>query len=253
MKLKVLTEEGLELLEHNIAANINHYQKQSNEWIYEFLGDEGYIKEFHTEVPDFELKVNKGDSSNADIENVKTIYSNLKFLTNEQASDPGFWTGIIHLNFWGFMYNRWEVKEKEQSLKNIEGRYFISAANSHRRSLIINIISKYWWVGRKLYNEDADDPFNLLQFFKSDYTTKSHTLFSSSYANNDEIIRFIIEGLIELEEEIGRILTRIEFRKVLVYLNILGGINVLDYFSKEELKNRIKDNFYKEIKLVPST
>ena len=253
MKLKVFTEEGLELLEHNIASNINHYQKESNEWIYDFLGNDSYIKEFHTEVPDFELKIDKKDSSLADLENVKTIYSNLKFLTNEQASDPRFWTGLTHLNFWEFMYSRWEVEEKGQNIENIEGRYFIGIGNGQRRSLIINIISKYWWVGRKLYNEDTDLPFGLLEFFKSDYTTKSHTLFSSSYVNNDEIIRFVIEGLIELEGEIERKLTRLEFRRVLVYLNILGGINVLDYFEKEELKNRIKDNFYKNMEPVATT
>lgn len=247
MKLKVFTEEGLELLEHNIAANINHYQEQSNQWIYEFLCDEGNIKEFHTEVPDFELKIDKNDPAKADIENVKIIYSNLRFLTNEQASDARFWTGLTHLNFWGFMHNRWEVQEKKQTLKNIGGRYFIGLNNSHRRSLIINIISKYWWVGRKLYNEDSDDPFDLLKYFQLDYTTKTHTLFSSNFTNNDEIIRFVIEGFIDLEKEIGRRLTRVEFRELLVYLNILGGINLLDYFSKDELKNRIKDNFHKKI------
>lgn len=250
MKLKVFTEVGLELLEHNIDANIKHYQKATNQWIYDFFGDEEYIKEFHTEIPDFELKIDKKDASNADIENVKTIYTNLKFLTNEQASDNRFWTGLTHLNFWKFMYDRWEVKEKGQTLKNIKGRYFINMANSHRRSLIVNTISKYWWIGRKLYDESLEEPFYFLKYFESDYSTKSHNLLSSSYANNDEIIKYTVESLIELEEEIERGLTRAEFRNIMRYLNILGGISVLDYFSKDELKDRIKVRFYKDVKVT---
>lgn len=249
MKLKVFTEEGLELLEHNIDGNLKHYQKPSNKWIYDFLGHEEYIKEFHTEVVDFELKVDKRDSSKADIENVKTIYKNLEFITNEQASDARFWTGLTHLNFWEFMHERWEVEEKGQTIKNIKGRYFINISSSYRRSLIVNTISKYWWVGRKLYDKGSLDPFWLLKYFESDYAMRTFILLSSSYANNDDVIRFTLETIIELEKELGRRLTRQEFRSIMRYLNILGGISVLDYFGKEELKDKIKDRLYKEVEV----
>lgn len=120
-------------------------------------------------------------------------------------------------------------------------------ANSHRRSLIVNTISKYWWVGRTLYDENSENPWKLLEYFKSDYSTRTLILLSSSYANNHKIIKKTIESLINLERKIGRNLTRREYRDSLSYINILGGINVLDYFDKEELKIKIKDNFYKNI------
>lgn len=244
MKLKVLTEAGLEQLEHNIPANIKHYQKPSNEWVYEFL-DEDHIKEFHTEVLDFKLKVSKKEASKADVENVKTIYSKLKFLTNEQASDDRFWTGLSHLNFWEFMHERWEVGEKEQNINHIKRRYFVDMGVSYRRSLIVNTLSKYWWVGRQLYDEMAVDPFHLLSFFEVDYSTKSMDLLSSSYANNGKIIRATVESFMELEKEMSQRLTREEIRKIAGYLNIVGGINIIDYLDKDELKGRIKDRFYK--------
>ena len=247
MKLNVLTEAGLEQLEHNIQANMKCYQKASNAWIYEFL-EADHIKAFQTEVLDFKLKVCKEEVSKTDVENVKTVYGKLKFLTNEQAADDRFWTGLTHLNFWEFMYERWEVGDKGQTIDNIKGRYFIEMSTSYRRSLIVNTLSKYWWVGRKLYDQDADDPFHLLKCFESDYSTRTFKLLSSNYANNDEVIRFSIEALNELEEEIGRRMTREEFGKIAVYLNILGGINVVDYLEKDELKGRIRARFYKENK-----
>lgn len=244
MILKVFTEAGLEMLEHNIEANMKHYQGGSNEWVYEFLEKE-HIKKFQAEVPDFELKVCKGETSKMDVENVKAVYSNLKFLSNEQASDGRFWTGLAHLNFWEFMLERWEVGEKGQDENNIKGRYFIGLSTSYRRSLIVNTLSKYWWVGRKLYDKEAEDPFHLLRFLEVDYATKTLDLLSSSYANNEAIIRATVEAVMELELEMARRLTREEIRKISAYLNILGGISVLDYFDKNELKGKIKRRFYK--------
>lgn len=249
MKLKTFTEDAMELLQHNVDANVKYYQKPSNLWIYDFIENEEDIRDFYTDVPDFELIFDKNDTSKSDIENVKTVYSNLKFLTNEQASDNRLWTGITHLNFWEFMHNRWEVGEKGQNANNIKGRYFIEMSSSYRRSLIVNTISKYWWVGKKLYDEDADDPFYLLKYFESDYSTRTFNLLSSSFANNDEIIRFTVESLVELEQEIERRLVRKEYIEIMRYLNILGGINVLDYFIKMEFKEKIKKRFYKEIKV----
>ena len=245
MKLKILTEDGLELLEHNIGTNIKYYQKPSNQWIYEFLDKED-IKDFHTEVADFELKVNKKEAAKADVENVKTVYGNLKFLTNEQASDARFWTGLTHLNFWEFMHERWEVGEKGQEENSIKRRYFVGQGASYRRSLIVNTLSKYWWVGRQLYDESAKDPFYLLEFLEVDYATKSLEILSSSYANSHEIIKATVESFIEIDREKGRRMSRTEMRELLRYLNILGGISALDYFEKEELKGKIKERFYRE-------
>lgn len=247
MKLKVLTEAGLEQLEHNIPANIKHYQKPSNEWVYEYL-DADHIRDFNTEVEDFKLKVNKKETSKADVENVKTIYSNLRFLTNEQASDDRFWTGLTHLNFWEFMHERWDVGDKGQKENDIKRRYFIDLTSSYRRSLIVNTLSKYWWVGRQLYDQQAEDPFHLMRFFEVDYATKSLELLSSSYANNSNIIQSVVEALLELEEELERKVTRQEMRGVSAYINILGGISALDYYEKDELKGKIKDRFYREAK-----
>ncbi|HHX62255.1 MAG TPA: hypothetical protein GX707_16320 [Epulopiscium sp.] len=223
MKLKVLTEAGLGLLEDNIPANIKHYQGASNKWIYEFLEEE-HIKDFHTEVADFELKVNKKETAKADVENVKMVYGNLKFLTNEQASDNRFWTGLTHLNFWGFMRERWNVREKGQVENNVMGRYFVGVTSSHRRSLLNNTLSKYWWVGRQLYDKEAEDPFRLLKFFEVDYSTKAVDLLSSNYANNNGIVQVMVEAFVELEIETGRRVSREEIRKTTGYLNILGGL-----------------------------
>lgn len=248
MKLKVFTEEGLELLEHNIDTNIELYQKMSNDWIYNFMDEKRYIRYFDSEIPNLTLEIDKKNPAVADINNVKVIYSNLKFLTNEQASDDRLWTGVTHLNFWEFMYNRWEVNKKRQTVKNVKSRYFIDMTTSHRRSLIVNTISKYWWVGRILYDENAKDPFYLLKYFESDYSTKTFNLLSSSYSNNDQIIRKTVETLIELENEINRSVTRVEFKEIAAYLNILGGISVLDHLDKRDLSNKIKKRFHNKIK-----
>lgn len=105
--------------------------------------------------------------------------------------------------------------------------------------MILNPLSRLWWVGRLIYDESNENPYYALEYLKNDFATKVLTLFSSNYTNNPKITRAVLVALAELELEYGK-LGRDKFLAILRYVNMLGGIVILDFLSQDELKEKIK-------------
>ena len=104
-------------------------------------------------------------------------------------------------------------------------------------------ISKLWWIGKLTYDEKRSDPFELTEFLRYDFATRTLVLFSSNYTNNPRIVRALLSAMKDMEEN-GMDISRSIFVGVTKYLNVLGGTYILDYFEEDELKEKI----IKEIK-----
>ena len=46
-------------------------------------------------------------------------------------------------------------------------------AQSKRRSLVRNPLSRLWWIGKYTYDEQYENPFELLKYFRTDFATKA--------------------------------------------------------------------------------
>lgn len=233
--LYFLKQDALEALRANIGNNLYNYSLSTNDWIYEFFDGMDPFVEFKEKAPDFKLNKHRGGKAEIDVENAKILYINLKdILTPSQASDERFWAGLAHGTFWEYMHNRWEMDKGDVSVEAIEGRYFFK--HSIQRSLLTHTISRLWWTAHKMYDESRDNPFELLEYFERDFVTPTLTFFSSNFSNNPILARALVSGVIEIEE-INRRVSREDFRELLRYLNINGGISIIDFYEEEELKD----------------
>lgn len=233
-KLYFLKQDALEALRANVQNNLDKYSDVSNDWIYDFFDGENPFIEFKEEAPDFRLNKHRGGKAKVDIENAKILYANLKdILTPSQASDERFWAGLAHGTFWNYMHNRWEMDRKDTSAESIKGRYFFNF--SKQRSLLSHTIARLWWMAHKTYDESRENPFELLEYFDRDFVTPALTFFSSNFSNNPTLVRASVSAAIEIEE-INRRVSREEFQALIRYLNILGGVSIIDYYEEEELK-----------------
>lgn len=105
-----------------------------------------------------------------------------------------------------------------------------------------------WWVGRQVYDPSNEkDPFYALEFLKRDFSTKVLNLFSYNYTNNPKIVRAVLVALAELEKENNIVITRNPYLKILKYLNMLGGSIILDALEQEEIIEKIKKYYYKNL------
>lgn len=237
MKLYFLKDDALDTLKTNIKHNTRNYSKPTNEWIYEFFEDENPFEEFKYEVNEFKLATSKEDPASTDLENIITLYSNLKTLTDSQAVDERFWIGLAHSNFWEYMNQRLGLSNKKLEEDEIYKKFFF--AYGKRKSLLVHPLAKLWWTGRNTYDERRSDPFELTQFFRKNYYHNNLILFGFSYSNNKKIVRALLTAMLEIEKDGSNITTKI-FDETVKYLNILSGTYLLDYLEEDELKEKIQ-------------
>lgn len=235
MKLYYMRQEILEDLKNNIAHNIENYSNESNQWIIDQY--ENPFLEYKKTVDDFELLADPKDVGSSDMENVRILHSNLKFLTKSEAADERLWTGLTHSVFWDFMKERWSSRPAKEE-KQIGNRYFLTGGSSNRRALLMNTISRYWWIGELIYDEDNIKNPYLIEVFRGDFTTNVHTLLSSNFTSNTNILKGVLRPMLEYKEVNGS-LSREEFQAIIRYANLIGGSYLLDYLSTEEIEEKI--------------
>lgn len=242
MKVHFLTENALEALRTNFKSNLRHYADDTNAWIYEyFVGDIPFI-EYKQEFEDFKLYFDENeDIGKIDVRNTIALYSAMKSLTDTQATDERLWAGMCHCDFWGFLKQRWKSNDyRNLDENNTKVRYFF--AHNKKRSLITNSLSKLWWIGHLTYDESRNDPFELTRYLEIDYATKVLVIFSNNYTSNHTVTVGLLSALKYLEE-IGYTMKNKTHRDIYYeaskYLNVLGGTYILDYFSSEEICEKV--------------
>lgn len=190
--------------------------------------------------------MDKERSQETDIENAIIMYKNLINLNDTQACDERLWVGLAHSTFYEYMNYRW--KDQNTTLSATKSRYFFG--QSKRRSLITNTMSRIWWTGRYIYDESYENPFELAEYFKSDYSTKILYIFSSNVSSNDKVRKALLIAVNNYEKK-GITIDRLKLKEIIKYLNILGGTYLLDYFTKQELVDKIEK--YVEVLLRKSS
>lgn len=242
MKVHFLTENALEALRTNLRGNLKHYADDTNDWIYDYFGADNPFIEYKQEFPDFQLTFNTSDDfGKIDVNNTITLYSAMRSLTDTQATDERLWSGMCHSDFWGFLNERWQVKSYHDIKDtNIMTRYFF--AHNKKRSLVTNSLAKLWWIGRLTYDENRTDPFELTKYLATDYSTKSLVIFSNNYISNSTVAIGLFSALKHLEDDGYKIkgkTSREIYYEATKYLNVLGGTYILDYFTSEEIKEKV--------------
>ena len=92
------------------------------------------------------------------------------------------------------------------------------------------------------YDENRNDPFELTKYLVNDYATKSLIIFSNNYISNPNIAIGLLSALRNLENigySIKGKANRDIYYEATKYLNVLGGTYILDYFSSEEIEERV--------------
>ena len=237
MKLQFLKEIPLETLRKNIEHNFSNYSLPTNEWIYTFFENEGSpFLDFKKEVPDFELNMSYEKPEKSDMENIRIFYSALKNLSVVEATNESLWAGMAHSNFWNYMQYRLYLDRNKSYINNIKNSYFFSRGK--KRSLIEHTLARLWWAGKMTYDENRENPFELLEVFNTDFRTKLLYLFSSNFSNNPVITRAFLSSVLDFEKN-GVKIKREIFNEAIMFLNILGGTYILDYLEERELKEKI--------------
>lgn len=247
-------EDALVYFKTNVPSNIKNYNQPDFSWVQQdFQDDYGSspFLEFHLDTNDFDLKTDE-NNMNIDAENAAVFYDHLKGISDSQASDERLWAGLCHSTFHEYVYERWNTtreKNKMQKKSVITGRYFAGPIMWKFR----NTLSRLWWVGRLTYDKDnPSDPYHLTKVLgHQDFATRISDLFSPSYSRSFNVIKALLEVIDSFEQQ-GVKIESAYFRSIVQYINLLGGVYLLDTMEFNELKDKIRTQMYNFFQNGPS-
>ncbi|MCR4717283.1 MAG: hypothetical protein K5656_08885 [Lachnospiraceae bacterium] len=247
MKLCFMKQDAIDFVKHNIdRLYIHYYQDETNDWIEEEYGSDPFID--FMEIPDFELaSLDAMSIGEADFDNCKILYNNLRNLSESQASDERLWAGLCNGTFYSYMRARYdypnrELKKKETDASAVLSRFFFSD-NNRRTGYFRNGLAKCWWVGRSTFDKDNDNHYERLDIIgANDLTTKvSDIFFSNTFSSNQTILSGICNALKYFKDRGISLDEKDHIRASMKYLNAVGGSILLDTLTVEEITKLIVD------------
>lgn len=186
-------------------------------------------------------KVPLDPNISSDFDNAVSLHNALS-LSRVQAADERLWSYLSLVEYWNYTRQRWEldlnkVKEKSQQTR-IHERYFVRSTETDR-PFLRNALSRLWWAVEVTKDETREDPYELTKIVLGN-TDIYLNVMERSFSRNEEVIKGILELLIELGEEVympGRY-----YRQIVKQVNAMGGVVMLDFMTKEDLKAAIKSD-----------
>lgn len=237
MKVRFLKSDSLYVLKNTIKDNVDNYSSSNTLWIKDITSDNYNFIDFKYEFPDFELTISDSPEKN-DLENIKLIYSNMRKLTDSQASDERLWSGLCHDVFWNYMQNRWPIDKATDKVRFIKKNYFF--AHGEKRSLMTNGLARLWWIGRLTYDEtNESNHYELTEYLAQDFNGKGFPLFGSNFSNNRFLLRCFLYSIKSFEENNNISLSRTQFIEMIKSMNMWSGKLMLDSLDKEILNKKI--------------
>ena len=249
MKVRYLSERALNTLKSSLDAYLPYFAEETNAaLIAKLKGDletDEIFRDTNYVFPDEELSSSK--ESDAELGSIKAVYGAMKDLPSAVAMDERLWAGIAIDLCWNYVRKRWDIPtmfaDKDKSLQNKVHEHFFFMHNP-RRSFTRNAISRLWWLGSLTYDEkNLEDPYRRTKIVTADlgYVVD---LLERNFSNNRRISFEFVDAVevarAEVEDE-GKVILRPELRILCKYLNMLGGVYILDSMPDGMIFTKIHD------------
>ncbi|MGP1585769.1 MAG: DUF6339 family protein [Schwartzia sp. (in: firmicutes)] len=239
MKIQFVSYDNIDLIKSNLQTWAEHFRADSSDRLAEELEMPLFIDSKFEKVLDFALDMSAEKPFQTDAENAKRLYENFCFLSESQASDERLWAGLCLGPFWNYVKYRWDIDAK-CTVQQIRQHFFFGFGA--RRSLTRNALSRLWWIGRLTQDTTRRDPWELTRFVCSNADYIMHIL-ERNTSNNPTIIRGFLTAVIDAGAHGLRIDTN-TVGALAKYLNLLGGVYILDCLSEQ----RIYEKIYEKVK-----
>jgi hypothetical protein len=142
------------------------------------------------------------------------------------------------MEFWPYMRRRWPVEKempnRDRASRFVEWRYFV--AQSQSRALLRNGIARLWWTAQLSHAPERDNPYELTAVLLSTLDI-TQQIVERNMGRAPNVIKGFLEFLLSNS---GTLLTggdknRHRIRRLAKYLNMYGGVCVLDLLSQAEI------------------
>lgn len=247
-KLKYVTDVFLDDFKTNFKSKyLPLYMKGDKEKIREIFSNSENVLESSFEFECEELVLESVDPD-ASIKNIQIIWESLRGLSITEAENEKVWVALENTYYLDYHLDQLKMITGKKKEASITSRTIFN--NGNKRSLMINNISILWWIAYYTYDERLEDPYYYTKrFLSGSYRGNAVAYFSSNLVSNKEIVLGTLEAICELIDENKMIENRFSYSNANKILNLVGGVVVLDFLSKEEIKNIVKENLLNSEKI----
>ena len=179
-----------------------------------------------------------------DVDNAIRFHKALRHLTPLQARDPRLWTRLAHVDFWSYMRHRWPIEKhasnKGRAKRFVEAHYFVTQSQS--RSLIRNGIARLWWTAQLSYDSDRENPYELTEVLLSALDITQQFL-ERGMGRASDVIKGVLTFLLANEQVLltGGNKNRLRIRRLAKFLNMTGGVCILDTLTQSEVRDLLDE------------
>ena len=237
MNIPFMGWDDINTIKSNLDLYTPNFTLPDNKWIETELGHNPFIDTKYP-LPEINLDMSQpvDKAFLTDANNVREFYGKLTFITDSQASDERLWAGMCLGPFWSYTQYRWNIIEK-CTKRQVEQHYFFGYGA--RRSLSRNALARLWWIGRLTFDESRDDPYELTRFVCENADHIMHII-ERNTSNNPTIIRPFVSAILEARNS-GLPINTDTVGELSKYLNLLGGIYILDCLPYDTIYHKILD------------
>lgn len=243
MKIKFLSELALNTIYVNLSKYVQYFADDTNEGLLAELQREiaePPLKESNYSLPD-NLELDGTLRGGPEVSNVVKFHGAMRKLPHSIACDCRIWAGLTIGHFWQFTKNRWDFDERITAPKVRDHFLFMGQS---KKAYTRNALSRLWWVGDLTFDEGRENPYEITAFTMKD-TDYVVNLLERNFSSNRLIFREFVEAVEQGRKE-GMNIGRSEVRELCKYLNLLGGVYVLDALPSGMIRDKI---YSKAVKL----
>ena len=248
MKVRYLSEAALDTLKKSLNDYLPLFAEETNAPLVARLKADLQIETVFRETPYVfpDAPLNPSKASEDELASISSVFLAMKELPNAVAMDERLWAGIAIDLCWDYVRRRWDIAElfekNDKSAVTKVGEHFFFMHNA-RRSFTRNAISRLWWLGRLTYDEGLADPFARTRVVAQDlgYIVD---LLERNFSNNRRISTEFVDAVEKARDEVrpaGGVILRPELRTLCKYLNMLGGVYILDSLPEGMIYKKIHD------------
>lgn len=225
MKVRFLSDLALSTLRENLPNYTRFFKERSNATLLNHLRNviqEEPLKDTNYTLPD-STHLESSKESEKELEAVQQLYLPLKDLPHAIACDERLWAGLCIDHFWTYTRERWEF-DKNISAGKVSDHFLFMGQS--KKAYTRNAIARLWWLGDLTYDEGRSNPFEITGFILKD-TDYVVNLLERTFSSNRNIFREFVVAVEKARSE-GHKVERQEIRSLCKYLNLLGGVYILD-------------------------
>lgn len=236
MKIKFLSELALNTVNVNLSKYVRFFADDTNERLLSELQkeiSEPALKESNYTFPD-NLELDGTLRGGPEVANVVKFHGAMRKLPHSIACDCRIWAGLTIGHFWQFTKNRWDF-DKGITAPKVRDHFLFMGQS--KKAYTRNALSRLWWVGDLTYDEKRGNPYEITAFTMKD-TDYVVNLLERNFSSNRVIFREFVEAVEQGRKE-GMDIGRPEVRELCKYLNLLGGVYVLDALPPGMIRDKI--------------